>query len=76
MLGRFTGSWMPFARTRAERLKSGDPRRSVLERYPTKADYVSRVTSAVLSLRRGKLLLDEDVIGILEKAARQDLWTK
>ena len=76
MLGRFTGSWMPFARTRAERLKSGDPRRSVLERYPTKADYMSGVTSAVLSLRRRKLLLDEDVIRILEKAGRQDLWTK
>jgi len=30
----------------------------------------------VLSLRRRKLLLDEDVIRILEKAGRQDLWTK
>ena len=76
MLGRFSGSWMPFARTKAERLKSGDPRRSVLERYPTKADYVSGVTSAVLSLRSRKLLLDEDVIRILEKASRQELWRK
>ena len=76
MLGRFTGSWLTFARTKAERAASGDPRPSVRERYPTKADYMSRITAAVLALRRRHLLLDEDAIRILEKASGRDLWSE
>ena len=76
MLGRFTGSWMPFARTKKERQASGDPRRSVQERYPTRADYISKIAAAVLDLRRRKLLLDEDALRILEKSRRHELWSR
>ena len=76
MLGRFTGSWMPFARTKAERQASGDPRRSVQERYPTRADYISKIAGAVLDLRRRKLLLDEDAVRILERSRRHELWKR
>ena len=31
------GSFIPFARTKADRVKSGDPRLSIAERYPTRA---------------------------------------
>ena len=76
MLGRFRGSWLAFAKTRAERESVGDPRRSVRERYPTRAEYMAKITAAVLALRRRHLLLDEDAIRILEKASRRDLWSE
>ena len=76
MLGRFSGSWLSFATTKADRLKNGDPRASVRERYPTRADYLAKITAAVLSLCRRRLLLDEDAIRILEKAGRRDLWSR
>ena len=76
MLGRFRGSWLAFARTRAERESVGDPRRSVRERYPTRAEYMAKITAAVLALRHRHLLLDEDAIRILEKANGRDLWSE
>src|SRR5690606_18707896 len=42
-LFRIAGSFLPFARTRAEREAAGDPRPSIEERYADHADYVSRV---------------------------------
>ena len=36
------GSFIPFARTRQERLDAGDPRLSIEERYPSKEAYVGR----------------------------------
>lgn len=63
-----TGSYIPFARTRAEREASGDPRPSIQERYPTKAQYVNRVAQATAELASKRLLLDEDVQRIQEAA--------
>ena len=40
------GSYAPFAATRAEREAKNDPRPSLEERYPTKAEYVAKVTAA------------------------------
>jgi hypothetical protein len=65
--------FLPFARTREEREKSGDPRLSVRERYPTRADYLSRLTEAALKLRDEGFLLDEDVVRILERGARVEM---
>jgi hypothetical protein len=46
-----TGSFIPFAKTRAERTASGDPRLSLEERYPTHEAYVggARRTSSCAS---------------------------
>jgi hypothetical protein len=63
------GSYFPFAATKAERLKSGDPRPSLEERYPTKEDYVSRVVQATDKLREMRLLLAEDIERIVNAAA-------
>ena len=41
-----SGSYIPFAAHKADRIASGDPRRSLEERYPTHAGYVSAVTAA------------------------------
>ena len=77
LLGRLTGSWMPFARSRSKREPVGDPRPSVRERYPTRPDYISKITAVALDLRRRcHLLLDEDVIRILEKAQQHELWSR
>jgi hypothetical protein len=69
MLTRFDGMFLPFAATKAEREARGDPRPSMEERYPTRADYLSRLTEAALKLRREGFLLDEDVSAILDRAS-------
>jgi len=56
-----SGQMIPFARTRAERLQTGDPRPSIEERYPDHATYVNLVTNAARRLEAQRLLLDEDV---------------
>jgi hypothetical protein len=57
-----------FKPTKGEREKTGDPRRSIEERYPTQAGYVQAVTAAVQRLQRDRLLLDEDVRLYMKKA--------
>jgi hypothetical protein len=56
----FAGGYVPFAVTRAEREKTGDPRRSIEERYGTQEGYVCAVTRAANALVRGRYLLRED----------------
>jgi len=55
------GSYIPFARTRAEREAASDPRLSIEERYTGEADYVARVEAAARGLVQQRLMLDEDV---------------
>lgn len=62
------GAYFPFARTRAEREASGDPRPSIEERYPTAEDYVRRIAEAARDLCRQRLLLEEDVERIVAAA--------
>jgi len=65
------GSTLPFPRTRAERL-AGDPRRSIEERYPSRAAYLDRARAAALALVAARHLLAEDLEAIVERAGR--LW--
>jgi hypothetical protein len=65
-----TGSTIPFAKTAADRTASGDPRRSLAERYADKADYVNKVQLASKALVEQRLLLDEDV-SVFVKAAQK-----
>jgi len=76
VLAPYNGSYLAFARTRAERLKSGDPRPSVQERYPTREVYLSRMTEAALQLRDQGFLLDADAMAILKTAAARRLWER
>ncbi len=55
------GQRLAFAKTKAERLASGDPRLSLEERYPDHATYVSQVRRAAEDLKAQRFLLDEDV---------------
>jgi len=66
----FEGSFIPFAHTQAERVKSGDPRKSIAERYASHEDYSARVKSAVAELVRERFILEDDrnsLINIAEK---------
>jgi hypothetical protein len=57
---RFDGSFVPFARTKAERKAAKDPRPSLEERYPTKADYIRKVEAAADRQIAAGFLLAED----------------
>jgi hypothetical protein len=70
-LGRNTGRVWPFPGTAEERERTGDPRPSIAERYPSRALYLARVVDHLVELRRQRFLLDEDVATLLEQAARQ-----
>jgi alpha/beta hydrolase family protein len=63
------GSFIPFARTKAEREKTGDPRPSIEERYSSKEEYLSKVDAAGRQLVHDHFLLDRDLEKIKEKAS-------
>jgi len=58
---RFEGSYIPFAETPEERAETGDPRKSVLERYRDKDAYVAAIIAAARELVAQRLMLQEDV---------------
>jgi hypothetical protein len=66
------GSTLLFPRTAAERTRSGDPRPSIEERYPSRQDYLDRVRAAAEEMVRERYLLAEDVAPAVERARR--LW--
>ncbi len=74
MLTRWEGSCWMLAADGAAREAAGDPRWSVLERYPTRTAYVSRVREAVVELGRQRLVLDEDTDAMLRSAAGHAFW--
>jgi hypothetical protein len=61
-----TGSMLPFAKTREERLKSNDPRPSLAERYPQAGDRAAMIERAGKKLVQDRLLLEEDMKGYLQ----------
>jgi hypothetical protein len=69
----FSGGFIPFAATRAERLASGDPRPSLEERYGTHDAYVRGVRASAQRLVRERVLLSEDAARIVAAADRSDV---
>lgn len=55
-----TGSFFAFPRTAADRGTSGDPRRSLEERYSTHAGFVAAVETAARGLVAERFLLEDD----------------
>jgi hypothetical protein len=70
------GSYLPFALTRAERIKTGDPRLSLEERYPTKNAYLERVRAAARALVADRFLLDDDVPAMVQRASMSWDWVR
>ena len=73
----FEGSWIPFQVTKADRIKIGDPRLSVEERYKDRADYLARYAVALDELIKERWILPEDRAAVLERGEQEwDLATK
>ena len=68
------GSYLPLPRTRAEREKSGDTRKSIEERYASREDYLGRISLAAVALVDQGYLLAEDVPQIIQRAATHYEW--
>ena len=77
MLSDMRGSFIPFARTRAERDAAKDPRPSLEERYKGREDYLAKVRVAAGELVRERFLLERDVDAVVRQAGgRWDLVTR
>ena len=63
----FEGSYIPFAQTAEDRKRSGDPRESIAERYPTREEYFARYQAAVDVLVSEHWILKEDRDAMLDR---------
>jgi hypothetical protein len=68
-----TGSFIPFAATKAERLAAGDPRPSLEERYASKEAYVGAFRKAADSLVAQRFLLPDDAMRLVSEAERDGI---
>jgi hypothetical protein len=64
------GSFIPFARTRAERSATGDSRPALDERYPTHEAYVEAVRRAASDLVKQRFLLATDAAALVAEAEK------
>lgn len=70
----YVGSSIPFPRDTAAREATGDPRRSIAERYTDRDDYLGKVRIAAEKLASERWLLAEDIELCVEiAAARYDI---
>jgi hypothetical protein len=68
------GSYIPFARTKADRDRAGDPRLSIEERYRSRDDYVGKFAAVALDLVDRGYVLPEDVPDLLRHAVEHYNW--
>lgn len=64
----FFGGFIPFAKTRAERLAAGDPRPSLQERYGNHAGFVAKVRATVTRQQAAGWLRADDARKIIVQA--------
>ena len=72
-LSSMQGSYIPLARTRADRERAKDPRPSIEERYQKRDEYLARVSAAAKELAQQGYLLEDDIVTIVERASSH--WT-
>lgn len=68
------GAWVPFARTKAERVSANDPRLSLEERYSGRSAYLEQVKSAVEKLIERRFLSNADLEPQLKQASQRWDW--
>jgi hypothetical protein len=71
-LGGLVGGFEPFARTKEQRLATGDTRLSIAERYSGRQEYLDKVKRACNDLVRQRFLRADDVPAVLQSAER--MW--
>jgi hypothetical protein len=67
------GGFIPFARTKVQRLAAGDPRPSLEERYVDHQGYVARVKTAAARAVAERFLLQEDADRIVAQAEKSSV---
>ena len=67
------GGFVPFAKTKAERLAAEDPRPSLEERYGTHDRYVATVRTAAARLVHDRFLLQDDADRLIAQAEASDV---
>jgi hypothetical protein len=67
------GQHIPFAKTKAERQGTGDPRKSLEERYKDHDGYVKAVAKAARKLQKDGFLVEEDVQSFIAEAQASDV---
>jgi Alpha/beta hydrolase domain len=70
-LSGLLGSFIPFAKTKAQRKKTGDSRLSLAERYKDQTDYVQQVSRAARTLVEQRYLLSEDAERMIREAKKR-----
>ena len=68
-----SGGYVPFAKTKAERLASGDPRLSLEERYGNHKAYVDTVRAAADKAVKERFLLRADADRLVAQAEASDV---
>jgi len=63
----FEISYIPFKKNGEEREKSGDPRKSIAERYPGRGDYMLRFRKATDDLVKQRWILPEDREAVIHR---------
>ena len=71
-LSGLIGGFEPFALTREARLKRGDARLSIEERYAGRQDYLDRTKQAAEVLVRDRFMLAEDIRTVVQRAG--EIW--
>ena len=71
--GNLAAGYIPFAKTKAQRMASGDPRPSVEERYGTQNGYLCAVRTAAAKVVKQRFLLPEDADRLIAQAAASDI---
>lgn len=69
------GSFIPFAKTKADRLATNDPRLSLEERYRDHTGFVAAVRDAADRLVRARFMLPQDAAAYIEAAEKSDVLT-
>ena len=67
----FEASYLPFPKTAAERQRTGDPRKSVAERYANREDYLARYGRALDELVKQHWILEEDRAALLHRGEQE-----
>lgn len=70
----FEGSYLPFPKTTADRQKTGDPRKSIAERYSSGEDYMIQYKNAVDDLIKQRWILPEDRDAMIHRGELE--WTE
>jgi hypothetical protein len=63
----FEASYLPLPKTAADRHKTGDPRKSIAERYADREDYFTRYKAALDNLVQQRWILPEDRAALLHR---------